>query len=120
METVICIYCAPIPVVNRVEVRWFEASSAGVFGTKTAEQPHQPMIKDLDTGVEYMGNWLFKHGGTKRAKRALEIDEHIKKELEVVRTLVGTVSRCRVVTVAWSEYDIQTHIDVEPDEARQG
>ena len=62
-----------------------------------------------------MGDWLFKHAGSKRAKRALEIDEHIKHELQVVRTLVGTVSRCRVVTVAWSEYDIQTHLDVEPD-----
>jgi hypothetical protein len=51
----------------------------------------------------------------KHPKRALEVDEHLKKELEVVRTLVGTVRRCRVVTVAWSDYDVQTHLDVEPD-----
>jgi hypothetical protein len=114
MEYVTCIYCAPIPVGHRVEVRWFEASSAGVFGTKTASQPDMPLIKDLETGVEYLGDWLYNHNGTKRSKRALAIDEHIKKELQVVRTLVGTVSRCRVVTVAWSEYDIQTHLDIEP------
>ena len=32
-----------------------------------------------------------------------------------MRTLVGTVRRCRVLTVTWSEYDVQTHLDVEPD-----
>jgi hypothetical protein len=32
-------------------------------------------------------------------------------ELEVVRTVVGIVRRCRVVTVTWSEYDVQTHLD---------
>jgi hypothetical protein len=119
MESVTCIYCAPIPVGHRVEVRWYATMRGGVFGVRTEEQPHQPLVKDLDTGIEYMGEWLFKHGGSKRAKRALEIDEHIKKELQVVRTLVGTVSRCRVVTVAWSEYDIQTHLDIEPGEPRQ-
>ena len=115
METVICIYSAPIPVGHRIEVRWFAASSAGVFGTKTEEQPHQPLVRDVDTGIEYMGDWMLKHAGAKKPKRALEVDEHVKHELEVVRTLVGTVSRCRVVTLAWSEYDVQTHLDVEPD-----
>jgi hypothetical protein len=115
METVTVIYSAAIPVGHRIEVRWFEASSAGVFGTKTEEQPHQPLVRDIDTGIEYMGDWMLKHAGSKRPKRALEVDEHVKKELEVVRTLVGTVRRCRVVTVAWSDYDVQTHLDVEPD-----
>jgi hypothetical protein len=66
-----------------------------------------------------MGDWLLKNAGSKHPKRALELDEHIRKELQVVRTLVGTVTRCRVVTVAWSEYDVQTHLDFEPDEPRQ-
>jgi hypothetical protein len=116
MELVTCIYSAPVPVGHRIEVRWFQASSGGgVFGNKTEEQPHQPLIKDLDTGIEYMGDWMLKHSGSKRPKRALEVEEHLKHELEVVRTLVGTVRRCRVITVAWSEYDVQTHLDVEPD-----
>ena len=115
MESVVAIYPAAIPVGHRVEVHWYLASTDGVFGPKTEEQPHQPLIKDLDTGIEYMGDWVLSHAGTKRAKRALEISEHLRHELEPTRVLIGTVRRCRVVTVAWSEYDVQTHLDVEPD-----
>ncbi|MDA0185270.1 hypothetical protein OJ997_33505 [Solirubrobacter phytolaccae] len=115
MESVVAIYSAPIPVGHRVEVHWYVAQTGGVLGPKTEQQDHQPLIKDLDTGIEYMGDWLLTHTGIKRPKRAIEVSEHLRHELEPVRVLVGTVRRCRVVTLAWSEYDVQTHLDVEPD-----
>lgn len=108
-HTIVVLYAAPIPVGHRVTVCWFAKS--GFFGKK--KRDHEPVIVDLDTGIEYVSD--FTHDGSdgiKEPHQPIGIAE--TSTLTAERELTGRVTRCRVVHVrSFSELDVQTHLDID-------
>jgi hypothetical protein len=117
MEEISVIYAAPIPVGHRVEIRWYSRSKAGLFGaSKTQSREFEPVIKDLNSGIEYLSDFVVERGSAKYPKVPLKVASELLEDLEVSRTLVGKVTACRVVTIrGFSEYDVQTHLSIEPE-----
>lgn len=118
MEEVVVVYQAPVPVGHRVEIRWYQQTKEGLFGgKKTKERPFEPVIKDLDTGIEYLTDFLpGANTGGKLPDIPLRVDLDALKTGEVTRTLVGRVVSCQVVTIrGFSDYDVQTHLMIEPE-----
>jgi len=105
---------APVPVGHRVEVRWYQEESAGLFSTKTKEFPHAPMVRDLDTGIEYLPDWLVRLSDGKRPGIPLEVADSPHGQCKMVRVLKGKVVRCRIISRIWADFDLQTHLEIEP------
>jgi hypothetical protein len=115
MEEVVPLFAAAIPVGHRVEVSWYAVTKGGLFGSSREERPHEPVVTDLDTGVEYLSDFALKGPGIKRPNEPLALQPG-RKIGDVIRTLRGRVSSCRVVTVrAFSEIDLQTYLAIERD-----
>lgn len=115
MEQVILLFAAPIPLGHRVEVRWYALSKSGLFGSSRQERVHEPVLTDLDTGVEYLSDFVLQGPGVKRPNQPLALDP-ARKIGEEARVLRGRVTSCRVVTVrVFSEIDLQTHLEIEPE-----
>lgn len=114
METLTLLFAAPIPVGHRVEVRWYAVTTAGLFSRSHQERAHEPVVTDLDTGVEYLSDFVLQGPGIKHANQPVALDP-ARRIGEEVRVLRGRVRGCRVVTVrAFSEIDLQTYLVVEP------
>ena len=108
---------APIPVGHRVEIRWYrEIVTTAVGGRQIREEPQQPWIKDLDTGVIYAAHWLFVAGGV-YGDRVNVGTREIRPTLEPTRALTGRVLSTQVVTVNSSDMTIETMLVVAPDQS---
>ncbi|HEY8376331.1 MAG TPA: hypothetical protein VIK91_07580 [Nannocystis sp.] len=111
-------HAAPIPVGHRVELQFYERND-GFFVVEYIEQVDTPLIRDLDTGIEYAPEWLFKREpweqlGPSSAK-ALEMSPSVRP----TRSLVGRVIACRVVTgVVAGDWTIFTYLTIVEEEQR--
>jgi len=60
VEQIAVIYAAPIPVGHHVEVRWYKKTRKSLLGgEKTEIREYQPVIRDMDTCVEYCSDFGF-------------------------------------------------------------
>ena len=77
MLSVIVVHATPIPVGHRVELTWHEEVQRGLVPSqvRTDYRPHQPVVRDLDTGVEYSTDWGFGHGGRTAPDAPGEVSE---------------------------------------------
>ena len=82
---------APIPVGNRVSVKFFRTD--GFFGSSTNEK--EPLITDLDTKITYGKPWHFVEVG---GAFAVDFKPEIKPELTVEKVLEGVVESCTIIT----------------------
>jgi len=120
MEKVQLIGAVPIPVGHAVVIRWYEVESDGLFGTNKEERPYEPLVEDLDTGIVYGTEWLFHHAGMKPPREPVTVLDQPRAGARLTRELTGRVRRCRVLTVYWSDYDVQTELVIEPEPSRAG
>jgi hypothetical protein len=114
---VVVVFAAPVPVGHRVEITWYEAVSRGLVPSqeRVDEREHQPVLRDLDTGVEYATDWFVGASRRKRPDAPYEVGDGARAELREQRRVEGIVRRCRVVTIrGYPDYDVQTHLVLEP------
>lgn len=116
MHQVVCIFAAPIPVGHRVECQWFAEQVQGVLsGARTVTWNHEPLIKDLDSGIEYSSHRAWQVMGGKASLEPLHIGNMPNPSVQATHRLVGVVRRCRVITALGYEGEpIQTHLDIDP------
>lgn len=114
MRNVVVLYAAPIPVGHRVEVRWYTQVSSTLFGgSKETDRESEPVIVDLDTGIEFASDHAYTGGGVKRPDEPIELSEVVTAEPSSL--LRGVVRACRVIHVRrFSELDVQTYLAIEP------
>ena len=95
-------YVAPIPVGHRVEVLFF-IKTGGVFKKKETLEEKHPLIRDLDSGIEYGSYWHYKKmiAMSEAAYTPEEYPLPLRPELEVGRKIIGMVTHCRVLTEAF-------------------
>ena len=116
MEHVVVMYQAPIPIGHQVEIVWYEIIETGMLGGKKARSwPHEPLITDINTGVEYASERWLTSAGVKHAGRPVEISDELADGARVLQRLKGVVRKCRVITVRGHDYDVQTALSIEPD-----
>lgn len=116
MEHVVVGYQAQIPIGHRVEVVWYEVVESGMFGKKARSWPHEPLITDLTTGVEFASERWLEHASTKQSHRPLEVSDELIAGARVLQRLKGIVRKCRVITVrGFSDFDVQTALQIEPE-----
>lgn len=111
-------HAAPIPIGHRVELHFYERD-LGLFLANFREQPDMPLVRDLETGIEYAPAWLFKHEPTELAAgetaRALELSP----SAQPTRSISGRVIACRVVTgLVGAEWSIFTYLTVHEETSR--
>ena len=111
----IVMYAVPIPVGHRVVIRWYRSETKGLFGKKAKERAYQPVITDLDTGIEYTSDFTHDGGdGMKRPDTPIAIADAVGATFVVEREVTGRVTACRVVHVrGYSELDVQTHLSID-------
>lgn len=116
MENVVVSYQAQIPIGNHVEIVWYEVVEAGMFGKKARSWPHEPLITDLTTGIEYASERWLEHAHSKQAHRPLEVSDELVAGARVLQRLKGVVRKCRVITIrGFSDFDVQTVFQIEPE-----
>lgn len=115
MRNVLVLYAAPIPVGHRVELRWYTQVSSGLFGgNKETAREFEPVVIDLETGIEYASDHAYTGGGVKRPDEPVELSPVVTAEPSAV--LRGTVRACRVIHVRrFSDLDVQTYLTIEPE-----
>ena len=117
MHTIVCLYAAPIPVGHRIDCQWFSIAVDGIFsGAQMYPYPHEPLLRDLDTGIEYSSEKGFERNSAKMPDHPIELTDRALAGAQITHRIIGRVTRCRVVTLrGYKEVDLQTHIDVEPE-----
>jgi len=115
MKEIVVLYALPIPVGHRVEVRWYTQMSSKLFGGRSETlREYEPVIVDLDTGIEFASDHAYTGGGVKRPDQPVEMSAVVTGE--PASTLRGTVRACRVLHIRrFSEVDVQTYLSIEPD-----
>ena len=114
-QTVTVPYIAPIPVGHRIELRFFTAEK-GVFKKHKELQSYLPLLRDLDTGIEYGHIDHYKHliGFTPCPLPPHDYPLAPRTDLEWAEPRTARVVSCRIVTEAWStSYQAQTTLVVE-------
>jgi hypothetical protein len=115
MHHIVVLYAAPIPVGHRVELRWYEQVSTGLLGGKNeTAREHEPVLVDLDTGIEYASDHAY--GQTDSMKRPDQpITVASQPVGEPVQILTGRVKACRVIHVRrYRDIDVQTDLLIDP------
>jgi hypothetical protein len=115
MELVVVMYQAPIPIGHHVEIVWYEIIETGLLGKKAKSWPHEPLITDNNTGIEYASERWLASSGVKHGSRPVEVGDELMAGARVLQRLKGVVRKCRVVTVRGHEYDVQTSLTIEPE-----
>ena len=115
MRDLVVIYAAPIPVGHRVEVRWYTQVSSRLFGgDKETPRDHEPVIVDLDTGIEFASDHAYTSGGMKHPDQPVDLSPTATADPSTI--LRGTVRACRVVHIRrFSELDVQTHFSIDTE-----
>jgi len=118
MHQIVCAFAAPIPLGHRVECRWFSQQIEKLFGGSEAHTfQFEPLVIDLQTGIEYGTQRPWRHGSAKAMHQPLPIGPEPNPEVQVTHRLVGTVRRCRVISLPMYERGaIQTHLDIQPEQ----
>ena len=91
----------PIPVGHEVEIRVFLVDTA-VFGSKLEPQLDSPLVIDIDTGIQYGEQWIFKDSGDSNigSLRANPLPLGPRSDLKEHGRWRGRVTAARV---AWIE-----------------
>jgi len=84
----------PIPVGNKVELRVFGLHTS-VFGSKLTPMEHQPLVRDLVTGVLYGQQWHFT---SLDSANAADVPLESRKDLQLVERIIGRVAATRTFT----------------------
>jgi hypothetical protein len=84
----------PIPVGNQVELQVFELHTS-VFGTKLTPMEHQPLVRDLVTGILYGQQWHFTNADS---ANATDVPLEPRKDLQRVELIRGRVAATRTFT----------------------
>ncbi|MEM9866003.1 MAG: hypothetical protein AAF938_30650 [Myxococcota bacterium] len=113
VEEIVVKFAAPIPLGHEIEVVWYEVIKTGWSGVSAEDRPYVPRIVDRTTGIEYLNATLVSGGGIWDTSQPLSISEEVRAPFEECRVLIGTVRRCRLVTIGSNEVGIQTHLRVE-------
>jgi hypothetical protein len=111
---VLMVYAAPIPVGHRVELRRYVYEWKGLFGSGREDRPYEPIVYDLDTGIEYASDHAYECTTSIKAP-----DQPVAlapaPRGQVVAVLRGVVRACRVLHLRrWQGFDVQTELDIEP------
>jgi hypothetical protein len=116
-RTFTVVYPVPIPVGHRVKLQIF-LKPEGIFKKKNVPQENHHLITDLDSGIEYGSFWHYKNVMSMNAS-SYTADEYpfdIRKDIELSETYTGKVSRCRLITEAYSDIRrVQTSNAIELD-----
>lgn len=115
MEHVVVMYQAPIPIGHQVEIVWYEIIESGLLGKKARSWPHEPLITDVTTGIEYASERWLVSSGVKHGGRPVEVGDELAPGARVLQRLKGYVRKCRVITIRGHEFDVQTHLSIEPE-----
>jgi hypothetical protein len=94
-------YLAAVPVGHRVELRYIEQKKEGLFKSRTVAH-EQPIVIDLDTGIEYGIDSLYEDRDGYRREIEPYPDEP-GPGFALTRTLRGRVTRCRVLTEIFTD-----------------
>lgn len=89
-------YLAVVPVGHRVELRYYDQKKQGLLSTRQVSHD-DPIVVDLDTGIEYGPDWLYDDRETYHR----EIEPYPAEPgpgFTLRRTIPGRVIRSRVIT----------------------
>jgi hypothetical protein len=116
MHSIVLLYAAPVPVGHRVEIRWYQLNSRGLLGGQNkATQNHEPVLRDLDTGIEYATDFVLGVSGGKMPRQPVAVGMQPRANAEVCAAVTGQVVACRIVTVhGFATEGVQTHLQIEP------
>lgn len=117
-QQVVVVFVAPIPVGHRVEITWYEVVRPGLVPSqeRVDEREHQPVVRDLDTGVVYTTDWVVGVERRSRPDAAYRVGDRPRTDARAKDTLRGVVRACRVITVrGFPEVDFQTELVIAPD-----
>ena len=108
-------YVAAIPVGHRVQIDVYDDIEPGFFGKdKVKEMPHDALVKDLDTGIEYGAHWLYQETMGIRFVAGNEYPLEVRPELPKVSSTTGKVVGCRVLSErVGPSWQVQTTLRVE-------
>ena len=84
----------PIPVGNQVELQVFGLRTT-IFGSSLTPMPHQPLVRDLVTGVVYGQQWHFTNADS---VNAMDVPLEPRKDLQRVELILGRVAATRTFT----------------------
>ena len=82
----------PIPAGNAVELQIFGLRTA-VFGPSLTPMKHQPLVRDLVTGVLYGQQWHFTNNDSLKAD---DVPIEPRKDLQLVERIAGRVAATRI------------------------
>ena len=114
-EEITVVLVAPVPVGHRVQVRWYEEVLRGLVpGQERRDgRPSEPVIEDLDTGITYQSEWPVGASRRRSPDEPYELGAMILPDHQLVRTLEGICSACRVVTIrGYPDLEVQTHLQI--------
>lgn len=117
-RTVVVVFAAPIPVGHRVELTWFEVVRPGLVPgqERTDDREHQPVVRDLDTGVSYTTDWVVGVERRPRPDAPYRVGDGPRADARPSATLRGVVRACTVITIrGYPEVDVQTELRIAPD-----
>ena len=84
----------PIPVGNQVELQVFGLRTT-IFGSNLTPMEHQPLVRDLVTGILYGQQWHFT---SVDSASATDVPLEPRKDLQRVELIVGRVAATRTFT----------------------
>ena len=84
----------PIPVGNQVELQVFGLRTT-IFGSNLTPMQHEPLVRDLVTGVLYGQQWHFT---SVDSKNATDVPLETRKDLQLVERIIGRVAATRTFT----------------------
>jgi hypothetical protein len=113
LHRIVVVYAAPVPVGHRVEVRWFRTTTRGLFGESREERPAEPVILDLDTGIEWASDHAYRsQDHAKYPDQPLQLSDTATGDVK--QLLRGVVRSCRVLQIRrFAQLDVQTELSVD-------
>jgi hypothetical protein len=116
-RTFTVVYPVPIPVGHKVKLQFY-LKPEGILKKKYVPQENQPLITDLDTGIEYGSFWHYKNVMSMSASSytANEYPFDVRNDIEPAESFTGKVKKCRLLTEAFSDiWKVQTLLVIELD-----
>ncbi|KXS10587.1 hypothetical protein M427DRAFT_61950 [Gonapodya prolifera JEL478] len=99
MPTYNLLYPCPIPIGHRVSVTVYSRPKNGLFGTKgRVTVDKEPVVVDLDTGVEYAPAWLYGYNGMTSASGMHGVGPNQLVGVKTEKVEQGVVRQCRIFT----------------------
>jgi len=81
----------PIPLGNKVELQVFGVRT-NAFRSSLSPMEHQPLVRDLTTGVLYGQQWHFTNNGF---ASAIDVPLEPRQDLQLVERITGRVMATR-------------------------